>query len=335
MKTFRRILSIIFIIAIAIAAAGFLLPQKVNVKRTLVMRASQGSIFEQINTLKNWTKWSPWLKMDTAIQLTFSGPETGIGASYSWLSTNKNVGRGSLTIIGSVPNDSLLILIDYGTSGKSNGKFILAKDKQSTEVTWCLESDLGMNPISRWFGLFLDHMAGPDLEKGLSNIDKLLAENRMVNEFEIIDYEVPAQIVLSIRDTASLKTLSPKLTSMYNRLSVFLKSRNLSPTGAPMTIFHSFINDKFDIETCFPVESCLAVPDQFTCTEKENQKAVMIQYVGNYKCINQAYSALQTYIANKNLQVIGPPREIYVTDPSVQADSSMRYIDVLYPVNNY
>jgi len=332
MKTVRRILLSILIFAIIIAATGFLLPRKVSVERKLVMNASPRSIFEQINTLKNWVKWSPWHRMDTTMQLSFTGLETGAGASYNWISVNKNVGSGSLTIIASVPNDSLVMLMDYGANGKSTGKFLLVKENQNTRVTWCVESDLGMNPISRWFGLFLDCMVGPDLEKGLLNLDQLLTENKIVNDFEIIDYEIPAQIILSIRDTASSETVSSKLTSMFNKLSDFLKSRSLSPTGAPMTIFHSFTNGNFDIEACMPIKSVLKVPEGFSCYEKENQKAVMIQYIGNYKFINRAYTALQTYVADRGLQLAGPPLEIYVTNPSLNADTNTWQTNVLYPV---
>jgi effector-binding domain-containing protein len=332
MKTVRRILLIILIVALTIAVTGFLLPRKVSVERKMVMNASPGSIFEQINTLKNWVKWSPWLRMDTTMELSFTGPEKGIGASYNWKSDDRNVGKGSLTILGSVPFDSILILMDYGVNGKSTGKFILEKDFHNTSVTWYVESDLGMNPISRWFGLFLDRMVGPDLEKGLSNLYKILSANKIVNDFEIVDYEIPAQILLSIRDTASSTTVPAKLASMYYKLFSFLKSRSLSPTGAPMTVFHSFTNNNFDIEACVPINSLVSVPEGFDCVGKEIQKVVMIQYIGNYKYINHAYAALQTYIADKDIQVTGPPCEIYVTNPSMQADSSMLQTDVFYPV---
>jgi hypothetical protein len=30
-----------------------------------------------------------------------------------------------------------------------------------------------MNPLFRWFGLFIEKMIGPDFEKGLANMKKL------------------------------------------------------------------------------------------------------------------------------------------------------------------
>jgi effector-binding domain-containing protein len=332
MKTFRRILLLILILALTFAAIGLLLPRKVFVERKLVMHTTPRSVFEQINSLRNWEKWSPWLLTDTAIQLIFTGPEAGTGASYSWSSFDKNIGRGSVTIVESVPYDSLLVLMDYGSKGESTGKFTLVKDNQNTIVIWKVASNLGINPISRWFGLFLDRMVGPDLESGLSNLDLLSTGNRMVNNFEILDYEIPAQVLLSIRDTASSGTVSIKLTTMYNKLSDFLKSKSLSPTGTPMTVFHSFSHTDFDIEACVPVKSLLPVPEGFTCAQQLNQKAVMIQYIGGYKYIDRAYTALQTYIKDNNLILAGPPREVYITNPAIEADSSKWQTDIMYPV---
>ena len=41
------------------------------------------------------------------------------------------------------------------------------------KVVWVDAGDLGMNPMSRWFGLFLDGMIGPDFEKGLAKMKRL------------------------------------------------------------------------------------------------------------------------------------------------------------------
>jgi len=41
---------------------------------------------------------------------------------------------------------------------------------------WVDAGDLGLNPLSHWFGLFLDRMIGPDFEAGLAKL-KALCEN--------------------------------------------------------------------------------------------------------------------------------------------------------------
>lgn len=332
MKIFRRVLFIILCLALVIVAIGFILPRKIHVERRLLLNSSSKTIFEQVNTLKNWVKWSPWLLVDTSMQLIFSGPESGVGSTCKWMSSDLNVGNGSLLIISSVSPDSLQVVFDFAESGKSIGKFFFIKENQNTNVSFSLESDLGMNPVSRWIGLFSDHMIGPDIENGLYNLDQLAQDNKTIYGYEITDYVVPARILITVRDTASPETISPKLGLMYKKISLFLKSRNLSPVGDPVAVFHEYTNRFFDIEAGLPVQSIIAVPEELNCSEKVAQRTVMIKYFGYYKLISSAYTALQTYINNNELKVSGPYWEEYIIDPTLESDSNKRQTNIYFPI---
>ncbi len=332
MKMFRRILFIFLCIVLVLLSIGFLLPNKVHVERSLKIDAFPRTVFDQVNTLKNWEKWSPWPASDTLIQLTYSGPELGVGAAFSWFSKKKNVGKGSFSIISSFPNDSLTVLMDFGENGRSSSKFVFIKQNESTIVIWNVESNLGLNPVSRWFGLFMDRMVGPDIESGLARLKGLFAGSRNNNGFEIIDFEAPSRILLSIRDTASPASLNSKLASMYSNISVFLKTRNLSPTGNPTTIYHNFATQIFDIEACIPVADKVIAPAGMSCIETGVQKTVMVKYFGSNKAIYGAYEAIQTYIKDKGLQVTGPSWEEYISDPTREADSGQWQTNIYFPV---
>jgi hypothetical protein len=55
---------------------------------------------------------------------------------------------------------------------RSEGSLELIPQADGTKVVWIDAGDLGMNPLNRWFGVFLDKLIGPDFEKGLANIAK-------------------------------------------------------------------------------------------------------------------------------------------------------------------
>jgi effector-binding domain-containing protein len=154
-----------------------------------------------------------------------------------------------------------------------------------------------------------------------------------VNGYAIIDYDVPARILVCIRDTASPGTVTPKLSNMYSKITGFLKSKNLPPTGSPMAVFHNYTDRNFDIEACIPVASMIEVPESMTCTVKNTQKSIMIKYFGPYKSITSAYNALQTYLTNMDLQVSGPGWEEYITNPLMEADSNKWQTNIYYPLN--
>jgi effector-binding domain-containing protein len=332
MKIFRLVLFIILCFAFILIAIGFVLPRKIHVERKLLISASQKTLFNQVNTLKNWVKWTTWLHKDTSMLLIYYGPESGVGAKLKWISGNKNVGKGSVSIISSVSADSLEVVFDFVEKGKSTGKFFFLNANQNTNVTYCIESDLGMNPISRWVGLFSDQLIGPEIEMGLFNLDQLVQDNKTIYGYEIIDYEVPGRILITARDTASPETVTTKLALMYKNISLFFKSKDLSPIGNPIAIFHAYSNRSFDIEAGLPVPSIVSVPEGLICSEKPAQKTVMIKYSGSYKLISSAYKALQAYIADNELQLNGPGWEEYITNPISEADSYERQTNIYFPV---
>ena len=332
MKTVRRILFFISFTALAVLAIGFFLSRKVNVERRRMMKASVHDIYVQVNTLTNWEKWSPWLQLDTNMQISFSGPASGVGSRYTWYSQDKNIGNGCISIHSSVTDKWVQVLMDYGKNGKSTGEFHFIQVKDSIEVIWNIETDLGMNPLTRWFGLFSDRMVGPDLVRGLSNLEKLVKEIKKVNGFEIIDSALPAQVLLSLRDTASQATISSKLTTMYKKVARFMKSGKLTPSAPPLAIFHYSTDSIFDIEACIPIDSLTPVKDGLNCTLKESGKTVLIKYFGPYHSIQSAYKALQTCIKNRELTVTGPPWEEYVSNPNLESDSAKWQTNIYYPV---
>ena len=57
------------------------------------------------------------------------------------------------------------------TLGVSEGAIrIEAAGAGSSKVTWSNGGDLGMNPVGRYFGLFMDRMMGPDFQSGLEKL---------------------------------------------------------------------------------------------------------------------------------------------------------------------
>jgi len=135
MKKFRKILFFILCISLIIIAIGFLLPAKVHVERSLVIDALPEDIFEQVNTLKNWEKWSPWIQSDSIIQIEYSGPESGVGSGLTWKGTDSYIDNASIAIIYSVPYDSLLFVLEFGKNGISVLKIFIIEDGNINSFT--------------------------------------------------------------------------------------------------------------------------------------------------------------------------------------------------------
>jgi hypothetical protein len=170
---------IVAIVALVAIAAAFMSP-KSHLERSIVVNAQPATIFQQINSLKNHSNWSPWMKQDPNSTITFEGPESGVGAKMSWKS--EKLGNGSQWIIESEENKHLKTRMNFDMEGDYASNIYLEPVDGGTKVTWTYEGDVsnaGMatSIMGKIMGNFLDGFLGPDYEKGLSNL-KTLAESQ-------------------------------------------------------------------------------------------------------------------------------------------------------------
>ena len=105
------------------------------------------------------------------MQISFAGPESGAGATYTW--NGKSSGHGTLKITRAEPDKGVGYELDF-ENGKyvSTGAISLVDSGGLVTVTWSNEGNLGWNPVSRYFGLLMDRMMGPDFEEGLRNLKR-------------------------------------------------------------------------------------------------------------------------------------------------------------------
>ena len=170
MKALKKVVVVVLLIPILLVIVSLFLPSKYRVERNVTMQAKPDAIFPHINTLKQWPEWTAWtVAKYPDMKISFAGPEAGPGATYSW--EGKSSGQGTLRITRSEPNKIVGFDLDF-EHGKylSTGAITIEPAGDSVKVIWSNEGNLGWNPISRFFGLFMDKVMGPDFEEGLRNL---------------------------------------------------------------------------------------------------------------------------------------------------------------------
>ncbi|WP_068119388.1 SRPBCC family protein [Tropicimonas marinistellae] len=174
MLTLLRILSGLLLLVCILIGVAYLLPREITVERDIVVEAPPEAVFPYVNSLKEMQAWNPWLDRDPDVQLTFDGPDAGVGARMSWQSEQRDVGSGSQEIVESVENERVISALDFGDMGTASASLSLSAEGNGTRVTWGLVSDMGNNPVMRWMGLAMDGMVGGDYEAGLTKLKALL-----------------------------------------------------------------------------------------------------------------------------------------------------------------
>ena len=151
-------------------------PSTFHYERSTTIAAGADVVLEQITDFHTWAKWSPWDKLDPAIQRTYGGAPTGTGATYAWVGNDK-VGEGRMTIEAVAPTSSVRIKLEFlkPFAATDISTFTVTPEGQGVKLVWSMD---GTNNFgAKAAGLFMDmeKMIGNDFDNGLAGI-KALAE---------------------------------------------------------------------------------------------------------------------------------------------------------------
>jgi len=171
MKILLKTLAGLAVLVLLLVLVAFFLPRQYRIERSVVINAKPDAVLAQVAVLPAWKAWSAWHERDPHMKLAYSPQSTGVGAWASWES--KNEGNGKMTITELSPT-MVVYHLEFPDQGfQSTGRMLLAAEAGATRLVWSDAGDLGMNPMNRWFGLFLDKLLGKDFERGLANLKKL------------------------------------------------------------------------------------------------------------------------------------------------------------------
>ncbi|MBN1198641.1 MAG: SRPBCC family protein [Bacteroidales bacterium] len=332
MRTFGKILLWLLIIIAVLVIIAYLLPRQYKVERSITIGADKALVYELTCNLKKWDLWAPWNKqIDTTALFELSGNDCEVGTIWRW--NGEIMGNGELIVTEIVPGESFRyeLLFDEGKY-QSVGGFNYDVTNDSTLVIWTDEGDLGFNPFNRYMGLFMDRMMGPDFEKGLARLKEVAEERHgwpLIKETYMED-----QLVLLIKDSAGPETYGNVMGKGYGELMNFIKMKRLSPKGHPFAIYESWDSvTQFSVfDMGIAVEWADGGKGRITLSEIPAQKVVMADYFGPYEKTASVYKALDKYIEQGGLEIIGNPWEIYITDPMTEPDTSKWNTQILFPV---
>lgn len=153
----------------ALVLVALLLPRKVVVTRSAEVPMAATEIIARVGSTAGFQTFNPYLTADPDLQIRPFGPDTGVGAGFEF---DGKDGKGTQTVIAETAT-SVTHLIDLGAMGKPIQVIEATSKGNGARVTWTVTSDMGFNPLFRFFGLFMDRMLGKTYERGLRNLKAL------------------------------------------------------------------------------------------------------------------------------------------------------------------
>ena len=181
MRALKIIILIIVAIFVLLLIIGLFLPKNVHVESSTTINAPAKVVFNQVNHLKNWSNWSPFLEEYPEMIQTYEGPAEGVNASYLWSMKSDS---GKLTIIESIPYERIVNDLNFYENGQAKGSWTFEETDQRTKVAWGFSLEELSYPLEVYMGALIKVSMKPAQEKGLSNL-KDYCENLPAETTEI------------------------------------------------------------------------------------------------------------------------------------------------------
>lgn len=142
-----------------------------TVERSTTIDAPPARIYAQVANFHRWRAWSPWEGLDPDLRRTYTGPDTGSGATYTWAG-NRKAGEGRMEITEASEPTRVSIDLQFLKPFKARNEtvFDIRPEGSGARVTWAMTGRRTL--VTKIMGVFksMDAMVGPDFERGLASL---------------------------------------------------------------------------------------------------------------------------------------------------------------------
>lgn len=166
----KHVIGFFFVIAglfIMITLVSLLMPSKVMTVRSVVIHVSDSTVFSEIKDLRNWKHWHPVFMNDSS-GVIISTPSVGVNAFATW-NTNEKQNKLLITEVGT--SHVKLSLMRKGENDLANIISVNpVNDSTALQVEWRVLTKLKWYPWEKFYGIFIDKLAGPGYEQALDSL---------------------------------------------------------------------------------------------------------------------------------------------------------------------
>lgn len=351
MKWVKRILLSLLVLVILITGVSFFLPKTNTMERSAIINAKPEVVYSLVNDLKSYDKWMSWNQMDPNWKVKMSDNPVGKGATYSWESDMSDVGKGTMTITESKPNELVATNLSIDGMGTSPCSFTLTPDGAGTKTSWKMTSDMSQMPflygvMGKWMCALgvMEKMVGKEFDKSLASL-KMLAEtpegaqlvtatgNNMGTGTMTIEEKdfTPAIILTKMGKANTIDEISPQLGSIYQAVGACAASNGLQTPSQPMASYKTqtspyefwggMVVDKKPTKAC----------DGIIVRELGAKHVVVCHFYGPYAELVKGYNALEQWMKDHNKTSDGTSIEQYISGPTTVKPSEIQ-TDIIWPI---
>jgi len=176
MKTIFKIFGVFILLIMAYAIIAMLaFSNNYHYEKSVVVNAPKEKVWQQVNSMKAFNQWNPWMKLDKEMEIKYTGNSGQVGDKYCWDSKNDDAGAGCQEIKELVANERQKTEMTFikPFEGEAVSEIILSPQGNATKVTWTMETE--QDAMMKIMRPLMDYQMGKSYGEGLSNL-KVLVE---------------------------------------------------------------------------------------------------------------------------------------------------------------
>lgn len=342
-----------FLIALGIVLGLFVLvalvlPSHRHLSESVETNRKMTIVYDTLNSMQRFKDWNPVMARDPATKLELSGPAAGVGARVDYDSaTQSYVGKGSWTVIESVPGEKVVIAVDSPSLGHDKkATFTLeptGKNGRNIKVTETYDIDYGWNLFGRIAGLYASRTIGDDLKLGLGRLTTMLAsvpnfdyraEGSTLTGLSVVDVPEENLLVVSAGNIdRSNDAIRKSIQDNLEWINRTIAANGLESAGPFRIITTDFGAEKYAFDVAMPVKKVgatgalkLNIPggSPVSLVHVDAHRAAHATYTGYMAELDAARNSLRAWAVTQGNEVVDRPYESWKggLDKAFTADGS-------------
>lgn len=304
----RKIILLAFaILLLLFIGFYFLIPNQINITRTISIHAAQNAVLRCFAEKHKWEKW--WPHQNDLLKY----PEDNFSLEQKLLSR-------------------ILIEVREGNSYLPTFITIASLKIDSCLAIWQYTMPATSNPFKKTANYF-------KAKNIKQRFDNVLTALRAFAENEENVYGMKIQLV-KVKDSSLVVAESeagsyPGTTAIYkliNELKQYINSSGASETDYPMMHIQKLKNNKYQLMIAVPVNRPLKGNARIEPKRMVLGNILMAEVKGGSETVKKAIMEMENYVYDYRQTAPAIPFQMLVTDRSKQTDSSQWITRIYYPV---
>jgi hypothetical protein len=309
----KPLLIILSILLVAFISIYYIIPQKIQIARTVQVDATDINVARFLVDKQMWQKWWPGKHLNSQPDL------------FSFNSLKFVLQKTTATSAG--------VLIKINKMELLGDVTYLAADEGVSKVTWTAETQSSLNPFVRISQYINIKKTGRDVDNILGAFKRFMQTDSNVYGITVKLSKVKNSRMLATTGTAIRYPDMKFVYSLIEKVRYQIKAQGATETDLPMLNIHKTDSNVYQVMAAIPVNREFTPSKGFVLNKMVlggNMLETTIK--GGKNTLTNAFNQLENYMRNHDLRSPAMPFELLVTNRLAEPDTAKWVSKVFYPI---